>query len=236
MNTTQDGAIALTKELLAQVAKVANAELVVCPPAVWLQTVGELVEGTPIKLGGQDCHHLEFGPHTGDTSPAMLRELGCQYVIVGHSERREYHHETSYQVRVKAENALHYGLTPIICVGEKEAERDSGYHHAVVLEQLLESVPKHVPGHRFVVAYEPVWAIGTGKTASTYDVAEMHAFIRDELAKFVDHADQVRLLYGGSVKSANAKEILSRPNVDGVLVGGASLSSEDFIAIATATL
>lgn len=205
-----------------------SPEIAVCPPATLLADVGKALAGSPIKLGAQDCHTKVSGAHTGDISAAMLKDQGCTYVIVGHSERRTDHGESSALVRSKAEAAYAAGLGAIICIGETEAQRDAGQTLDVIKDQLAGSVPDGATPANTVVAYEPVWAIGTGRTPTTDQVAEVHAFMRKELiAKRADLAD-VTLLYGGSVKGSNAKELLAVPNVEGALVGGAALKADDF--------
>ncbi len=229
MNTTRGQAAALVKALMSKVgAGDARFDMVLCPPFVWLADSAEIVKNTAIGLGAQDCHAAEKGAFTGDSAAPMLKELGCSHVIVGHSERRQYHQETSSQVKAKAEQALKSGLLPIICVGESDAERAVGRQEEIVARQLDESLPGE---GRFIIAYEPVWAIGTGKTATTDDVRIMHNFIRNR----IDPARGIAILYGGSVKAANAAAILALPHVDGVLVGGASLDAEEFWAIADAS-
>lgn len=215
----------LTADSLDRAGKLAASGLhmVVCPPATQIAAVAAAVKGSKVLWGGQDCSAQGPGAFTGDIAAEMLKELGCSYVIVGHSERRQHHGETSAQVKAKAAKALAAGLTPIVCVGEVLAEREAGKHEAVVGQQLAESVPEG----NVVIAYEPVWAIGTGKVASPEDIRAMHAFIRGK-------AGALPILYGGSVKADNAREILHTPNVDGVLVGGASLKPDEFIAIAGA--
>ncbi|MGO1117516.1 triose-phosphate isomerase [Rhodovibrionaceae bacterium A322] len=211
-----------------------SCDLLVCPPAALLSAVAQRAKGSALAVGGQDCHQEASGAFTGDTSASLLREIGCSYVIVGHSERRQYHGETNAQVCAKAEAALEAGLTPIVCVGETEAEREEGRALDVIASQVKGSLPKGEPGSRCVVAYEPVWAIGTGKTATPEDVAEVHACLRAVLSELLDDATaaKIRLLYGGSVKPGNAAELLSTANVDGALVGGASLKVDDFWGIA----
>jgi triosephosphate isomerase len=209
-------------------------EILICPPATLLMAAAEICRGTRLRLGGQDCQCAASGPHTGDLSAEMLADAGATYVILGHSERRADHGESSETVRIKAHAAMRAGLTPIICVGETRADRDAGQALSLVGAQLEGSIPPH-SGSALVVAYEPIWAIGTGQTPTAGDVAEMHAFIRSELATHLaDHGAGVRLLYGGSVKPENAKEWASIDNVNGVLVGGASLKSADFMRIASA--
>jgi triosephosphate isomerase (TIM) len=211
-----------------------GAELLVCPPATLIGLVAEAVTGSPVALGAQDCHMKESGAHTGDVAAPMLADLGCRYVIVGHSERRADHGESSATVRAKAEAAQRAGLVAIICVGETWAEREGGKTDAVITAQLSESIPSAANKDNLVVAYEPVWAIGSGKTATAEQVAEVHALIRRQLAARMTSAEAVRILYGGSVKPSNAAELLGVANVDGALVGGASLKAGDFLAIAAA--
>ncbi len=213
----------------------ARAELVVCPPATLIAMAVEVASAAGIRLGGQDCHIDASGAHTGDISAEMLKDAGASYVIVGHSERRADHGETDGTVRAKAAAALRAGLTPIICVGETRAEREAGEALAVVGAQIDGSVPADAPD-TIVIAYEPVWAIGTGLTPTPADVAQMHAFVRERIEQRLGGGKSaaVRILYGGSVKPANARELLSVSNVDGALVGGASLAAKDFMAIADA--
>jgi triosephosphate isomerase len=190
---------------------------------------------SPIALGAQDCHAAASGAHTGDLSVAMLADAGAACVIVGHSERRADHGETDALVRAKAEAAIAGGLTAIVCIGETLAEREAGRTLAVVGTQLAGSLPEAATGATAVVAYEPVWAIGTGKVATPAEIAEVHAFIRAELvARFGAEGAAFRLLYGGSVKASNAAEIFAVPDVDGALVGGASLKAADFSPIVAA--
>ena len=187
-------------------------------------------------LGAQDCHDALSGAHTGDISPAMLKDLGCQYVIVGHSERRTNHKETNEVVLKKAQAAINAGLKVIICIGETEKERDSGKTISVCTKQIMESVPMISTGVNTVIAYEPVWAIGTGRTPTTAEVEEVHAALRKVISKKLGKAtaNKMRILYGGSMKPSNAKGLLSLPDVDGGLIGGASLKVADFMAIAAA--
>jgi len=215
------------------------AELVVCPPATLVAAVAGALAGTPVGVGGQDCHAAPKGAHTGDIAAAMLADAGARFVILGHSERRAAYRETDRTVRAKAEAAIAAGLTPIVCVGEPEDDRLLGRAEEVVAAQLAGSLPAGFGAAGGVVAYEPVWAIGTGRTPTEADIAAMHAMIRAALvAAFPGqgaHAGAtLRVLYGGSVKPSNAAAILALPNVDGALVGGASLVAEDFLAIAAA--
>lgn len=224
----------LAGALVGRVAEAPDlaAELLICPPATLIAPVGELLRGTPISLGGQDCHPAESGAHTGDISAEMLADLGCDYVIVGHSERRADHGESDELVRAKAEAAARAELVAIVCVGETAEQRDSGDALDVVRRQVRGSLPSGFTPDSVVVAYEPVWAIGTGKVARPEDVAEMHAAIRAQMGELADRGHQVRLLYGGSVKPDNAAGLLGLEDVDGALVGGASLNADDFWAIA----
>jgi triosephosphate isomerase (TIM) len=231
MNGLLSDGLALARGL-AERAKAAPpaAELVVCPPATLIAPVGEAVRGTPVGVGGQDCHTDPSGAHTGDISAEMLADLGCRYVVVGHSERRANHGESDILVRRKAEAALRAGLVPIICVGETETERMRGEAPRIVERQLEGSLPEAAGAQNAVIAYEPVWAIGTGRTATTQDVAEIHAHIRRLLG---GKGEAMRILYGGSVKGSNAADLLALADVDGALVGGASLKLEEFWTIAT---
>jgi triosephosphate isomerase len=210
----------------------AGAELVVCPPFTLIAAVGAVLAGSPVGLGGQDCHPDPSGPHTGDISAPMLRDAGARFVILGHSERRAFHGETDALVRAKALAAAAAGLTPIVCVGESGAERASGRAEAVVARQLAESLPGGFAG---IVAYEPVWAIGSGRTPAAEEIAAMHGLIRARLSGAFGLAGQAMpILYGGSMKPANAAAILALPEVGGGLIGGASLVAAEFLAIAAA--
>jgi triosephosphate isomerase len=215
----------------------AAVDLLVCPPATLIQSFALAAIGSRIAIGGQDIHAEASGAFTGNVSAEMLADLGATHAIVGHSERRTYHRENDDEIRAKAEAAFRAGLTAIICVGETRDEREGGGALDVVREQLRGSVPSGANGFNTVIAYEPVWAIGTGLTPTADDVAEMHRAIRDSLGERLGEAGQaVRILYGGSVKPGNAKELLAVDNVDGALVGGASLVSADFLGIAKAYL
>ncbi len=208
-------------------------DLLVCPPYTQLGTVGRILAGSPVALGAQNCHHEQQGAHTGDISAAMLRDLGASAVILGHSERRATHCETDEEVREKVLAAIAAGLTPIVCVGETEEQRQSGRETEVVGWQLSGSLPQGFEG---VVSYEPVWAIGTGKACEPPQVEAMHGFIRQELARQFgkERGAAIRLLYGGSVKPGNAATLLRVPEVNGALIGGAALDAEDFLGIARA--
>jgi triosephosphate isomerase len=213
-------------------AKPAAARVAICPPATLLDRLSQALEGSTVLTGGQDCHVKTSGAHTGDVSAPMLIDAGATLVILGHSERRDDHGETSALVAAKVETALAAGLEPIVCVGESLAQREAGSAIAVVTGQIRESLPAVLAGQAFAVAYEPIWAIGTGRTATVADIEEMHAAIRAELvAMFGNHGATVPILYGGSVKPDNAVEILAAAEVGGALVGGASLKAADFLAI-----
>ncbi|WP_391527456.1 triose-phosphate isomerase [Phreatobacter aquaticus] len=212
-----------------------KVELMICPPATMLYLAAAAALGSRIAIGAQDCHAAASGAYTGDLSAEMIADCGATAVIVGHSERRQYHRETDADVCAKAEGALRAGLTAIVCVGETRAEREAGKALAVVGRQLARSVPEGANPDNLVVAYEPVWAIGTGLTPTAADVAEMHAHMRRKLvSRLGKQAAGIRLLYGGSVKPSNAAELMGTANVDGALVGGASLKAADFLAIAAA--
>jgi len=213
----------------------AGADGVICVPATLLAQAAEVLAKTPVAAGGQDCHPEPNGAHTGDIAAEMLADCGARYVIVGHSERRTDHHEGDAEVSAKAEAAWRARLTAIICIGETKEQREAGETLAVLSRQIAGSVPKEATAANTVIAYEPVWAIGTGLTPTADDVAQAHAHLRAELGKKLGaDADRMRLLYGGSVKPSNAVELLSIVNVDGALIGGASLKAADFLAIAAA--
>jgi triosephosphate isomerase len=234
MNGLKSDGLALARALVARVAAgdPPGCDLAVCPPATLLQAVGDTLRGSGIALGGQDCHAEPRGAYTGDIAAPMLRDLGCSYVIVGHSERRAAHGENDQQVRAKATAARATSMTPILCIGETLAEREAGQALDVVGRQLDGSLPEKVEASKLVIAYEPVWAIGTGRTPTAAEVAAVHAHIRAVLAAKLGDAGETRILYGGSVKPENARELLGIANVDGALVGGASLVAADFWAIA----
>jgi len=210
-----------------------KCQVLICPPATLIDRMSILALDTPLHVGGQDCHAKASGAHTGDVSAAMLANAGASYVIVGHSERRADHGETDAIVLAKTQAVLAEGLIAIVCVGETEAQRDAGDTLAVVGAQLAGSLPNGCTADTVVVAYEPVWAIGTGRTPTLEQIAEVHAFMRAELAARFGGAPMT-LLYGGSVKPSNAEEIFALPNVDGALVGGAALKAADFAPIVAA--
>jgi len=213
----------------------AAARVAICPPATLLDRLSQALEGSSVLTGGQDCHVKTSGAHTGDIAAAMLIDAGAALVILGHSERRGDHGETSALVAAKVETALAAGLEPIICVGESLAQREAGSALEVVTAQVRESLPAVLAGQAFSVAYEPIWAIGTGRTATVADIEEMHAAIRAQLVSMFGQAGKTPpILYGGSVKPDNAVEILRAAEVGGALVGGASLKAADFLAIIAA--
>jgi len=234
MNGLRSDGLALARALVARAAAgdPPECDLAVCPPATLLQAVGDTLRGSGIALGGQDCHAEPKGAYTGDVAAPMLRDLGCTYVIVGHSERRGGHGESDQQVCAKATAARVAAMMPILCIGETLAERDAGQALDVVERQLEGSLPEKIEASKLVIAYEPIWAIGTGRTPTIAEVAAVHSHIRAVLATKLKNAAETRILYGGSVKPGNARELLSIANVDGALVGGASLVAADFWAIA----
>jgi triosephosphate isomerase len=209
-----------------------KVESLICPPATLLYVATALCTDSPLQIGAQDCHQNASGAHTGDLSAEMIADCFGTHVIVGHSERRTDHAETDHLVRAKAEAAYAADLTAVICIGETADERKSGQTLDILKRQLAGSVPDGAKAERTVIAYEPVWAIGTGLTPTTADVAEAHAFLRSELVKrFGAEGKAIRILYGGSVKPSNARELMAVENVDGALIGGASLKAADFLAI-----
>jgi len=234
-NWKMNGLAAAEAELAKIIAGAAGlrCQLMICPPATLIVEFAAAARNSALVIGAQDCHSEASGAHTGDIAAEMLADAGARAVIVGHSERRADHHESDALVRAKAQAAWRAGLTAIVCVGEQHAERTAGRTLAVVGAQLDGSLPDAATAANLVVAYEPVWAIGSGLTPTPADVAEVHTFIRRRLsARFAGQAAGIRILYGGSVKPANAKELLGAAEVDGALVGGASLKAADFLAIA----
>jgi len=237
MHGSQADATALVSGIVRGLPEVKNADMAVCPPFILIPLVAALFKGGKVAWGGQNLSAHKSGAYTGEVSGPMLKDHGCTYVIVGHSERRTYYGETDKLVAEKFGAAQAAGLIPILCVGETLAEREAGQTEAVVARQLDAVLAKHgVASFRnAVVAYEPVWAIGTGKTATPQQAQEVHAFIRGRLAALDrDTADGLRILYGGSMKASNAKELLAQPDIDGGLIGGASLTADEFLAIGRA--
>jgi triosephosphate isomerase (TIM) len=234
MNGTLEGNDALVRALVAG-TRDAACDVAVCVPAPYLAQVQMLKSGSKLELGAQDVSQHESGAYTGEVSAVMLREFGVRYAIVGHSERRQYQCESDTLVAEKAKTALAHGITPIVCVGETLAEREAGHTEEVVKRQLAAVI--HVNGHcisEIAVAYEPVWAIGTGRTATPEQAQQVHALLRKQLAAATAHAERVHILYGGSMNAANAASLLAQPDIDGGLVGGASLKAADFLQIIAA--
>jgi len=236
-NWKMNGTSAALDEMRALIAAHPDpaCEMLLCPPATLIAQAAYHTKGTALHIGGQDCHAKASGAHTGDISAAMLKDAGASHVILGHSERRADHGETNAQVKAKAEAALGAGLIAIVCLGETEAQRDAGQTLALCGDQLHGSIPDGASSANLVIAYEPVWAIGTGRTPTLEQIAEVHAFLRGALVKALGEDGQgLRVLYGGSVKPSNAAEIFAVKDVDGALVGGASLKAVDFGAIVAA--
>jgi triosephosphate isomerase len=235
-NWKMNGLMASAAELqgiIAGARTLPDIDLMICPPATLLASFAAVTRGTPVALGGQDCYALAAGAYTGDISAEMLRDAGAVAVIVGHSERRHYHHETDADIRAKARAAHRAGLLAIVCIGESRDQRDAGSTRAVLSGQLEGSLPDSAES--LVIAYEPIWAIGSGQTPNAADVGAIHQFIRQQLcARFGEDGNGVRILYGGSVKPANAASLLAAAEVNGALIGGASLKAAEFLAIASA--
>jgi triosephosphate isomerase len=235
MNGLKSSRAELEKIVKGAGAAPVTADLMICPPATLLQDFASMAQGSKVAIGAQDCHAQPAGAFTGDISAEMLRDSGASAVIVGHSERRTYHAESDEDVKAKAMAAARAGLTAILCIGETQEERQAGATLARIERQLDGSLPDELNAGRLVIAYEPVWAIGTGLTPTLADVAEVHGFIRQRLLKNdPGQGGAIRILYGGSVKPANAKELMGVDDVNGALIGGASLKAEDFLAIAAA--
>jgi len=237
-NWKMNGGLAANEQLLKAILAglgQSTCEIAVGVPAIYLAQCQVLLAGSPIDLAAQDLSTQQSGAYTGEISAAMLKEFGVRYVIVGHSERRQYHSETDELVALKAQRALSCGITPIVCVGETLAEREAGKTDDVVKRQLAAVI--HANGHcisEIVVAYEPVWAIGTGKTASPEQAQQVHAVLRAQLKAASEHADRIKLLYGGSMNAANAASLLMQADIDGGLIGGAALKPQDFLTIIAA--
>lgn len=238
MNLSRDSSVSLVHSLLDCLPTNNQVEVAVCPPAVYLHDVGAALRGSQLGLGAQNMYHEKEGAFTGETSASMLVDLGCRYVILGHSERRQFFGETDASVNLKTLAAIDANLTPIVCVGETLEQRESGATAEVIATQVRGSLAgfSAAQGEKLVIAYEPVWAIGTGKTASPEQAEEVHAQIRGLLTELFGAAtsETIRLQYGGSVKPDNAAELMGKPNIDGALVGGASLKADSFAAIVAA--
>lgn len=230
MNGLADESLLQIKDLVARAGNISDpaCDVLICPPATLMRDLAKATVNSPVAVGGQDCHANKKGAHTGDISVAMLKDSGALYCIVGHSERRTDHGETNEDVKSKAEAVLEDGLVAIVCVGETLSEREAETTLAVISDQIKNSLPTGATSVNTVIAYEPVWAIGTGKTPTVLDVQTVHAHIRTDLNNLMNDANRVRVLYGGSVKGSNAAELMAVENVDGALVGGASLTADDF--------
>jgi triosephosphate isomerase len=235
MNLNSAQGVELAAALAKAVGSSSDVEVAVCPPSVYLSAIAAAIRGSAVGLGAQNCHHEAKGAFTGEVAPAMLLDVGCQYVILGHSERRQLFHETSADVNRKVQAALAAGLTPIVCVGETLDERKANRTNEVVREQVEGSLAGLTGEQvlKLVIAYEPIWAIGTGVVATPQQAEEVHADLRSLLTSRYTAAvaDAVRIQYGGSVNAENAATLLSQPNIDGALVGGASLKADGFLAI-----
>ena len=236
MNTTLSEATELVKAMRAGLDQIDNVDKVICPPFISLAVVGELIKGSSIKLGAQNVYFEEKGAYTGEISPLMLADQ-CEFVIIGHSERRQYFNETGEIVNKKIVAALKAGLKPILCIGEKLEENEAGRTEEMVTEQLRSSLAKIAYLNGLVIAYEPVWAIGTGKAATGKQANETIGLIRRNIAKLYNKeiAQNMRILYGGSVTAANTAEFINQPEIDGALVGGASLKATEFLSIVKQT-
>ena len=235
-NWKMNGTLASLDQLdaIADTAEAASCDVLICPPAVLIHPMVARVAASAVMIGGQDCHNAASGAHTGDVAAVQLRDAGATHVILGHSERRTDHAETDAVVRAKAQAAHQAGLVAIICVGETGAEREAGKTLDVIASQLAGSLPENATAKNTVIAYEPVWAIGTGLIPTDEQIAEVHARLRADLSELLSDGADVSLLYGGSVKGSNAEQIFAIPHVNGALVGGASLKADDFIPIITA--
>ena len=239
-NWKMNGSLAANQALLKGILsglKEPACDIAVCVPAPYFAQCQQLLATSPVELGAQDVSAHELGAYTGEVSVAMLKDFGVRYAIVGHSERRQYHGETDAAVAAKAQRVLANGVTPIVCVGETLAEREAGKTEEVVKRQLAAVI--HLNGHcisEIVVAYEPVWAIGTGKTASPEQAQQVHAVLRAQLKAATPQADRIKLLYGGSMNAANAAQLLAQGDIDGGLIGGASLKAPDFLTIIAAAV
>jgi triosephosphate isomerase (TIM) len=240
MNLLRDTSVALVHQLMDHLHNAGSVEVAVCPPSVYLHDVGAAIRGSRLHLGAQNVYHAAEGAFTGEVSCNMLKDLGCTYVILGHSERRAIFGETDLDVNTKLKAVLKAGLTPIVCIGETLAQREAGDTQSIVRGQCTQSLAGLTGDQmsKTVLAYEPVWAIGTGKTATPAQAEEVHADIRQLLQSLFDSsvANSVVIQYGGSVKADNANELLSQPNIDGALVGGASLKAESFLPIVQAAM
>jgi triosephosphate isomerase (TIM) len=236
MNTNLSEAVELANKMKPHLLQISNVEKVICPPFVSLAAVREIIKDTSIKLGAQNVYYIEKGAYTGEISPLMLRDV-CEYVIIGHSERRQYFNETGDMINKKIKTVLKFDLKPILCVGEKLDENESGKTNTIISNQLKTALDSIENAEGLVIAYEPVWAIGTGKAANGAQANETIGFIRHTLMEInnKDFAQKIRILYGGSVTPENTREFIEQPEIDGALVGGASLKAEQFISIVRST-
>lgn len=236
MNTLADDSVGLAKGVASASNDFGNTEVLLCPPFIWIQSVKLAIDGTPVKLGAQNLYWEDKGPYTAEISGPMLKSAACEYIIIGHSERRQYFGETDETVNKRLKKAIEHGLLPIVCLGENLDERESGKTADVIKEQFAKGFDGFTDFDKIVIAYEPVWAIGTGKTATPEQAQEIHELLRGLLKEVTKSADDIRILYGGSVKPGNAAELISKPDIDGFLVGGASLKAVDFNGIIKATV
>jgi len=236
MNTDADEAAELARGIVRSVGEFGETEALLCPPFLWLGLVGEIIKNSKIALGAQNLFWEDKGAFTGEISGSMLKSIGCQYVIIGHSERRQFFGETDQTVNKKLKKAVESGLTVIVCLGENFHQRESGLTNSIISSQFKNAFKDFKRFDKVIIAYEPIWAIGTGKTADPNQAQEVHSLIRGMLKQETDEYDKIHLLYGGSVKPDNAADLISRPDIDGFLVGGASLKVDDFIGIIKATI
>ncbi|MCP4582848.1 MAG: triose-phosphate isomerase [candidate division Zixibacteria bacterium] len=236
MNMVADEALALAKGVVQSAGEFGQTEALVCPPYIWLSQVNETIKKSTVKLGAQDLFWEDKGAFTGEISAAMIKSAGCDYVIVGHSERRQFFGETDRTVNKRLNKAVDSGLIAIVCLGENFQQRESGLTSSIISSQFENAFLNFDQFDKVVVAYEPIWAIGTGKTASPEQAQEVHQQLRGLLEQKTDKYDTIRILYGGSVKPGNAAELISKPDIDGFLVGGASLKAADFVGIIKSSL
>jgi triosephosphate isomerase len=235
LNTLTDSAVDLANGVVEGSGEFGDTEVLLCPPFIWLQAVRKVIKDSPVKLGGQNLFWEDKGAFTGEISGAMLKSAGCEYVIIGHSERRQYFGESDITVNKRLKKAMDNDLTPIICLGENLEQREQGQTETVITEQFNGGFREFDDFDKIVIAYEPVWAIGSGKTASPEQAQEIHQLIRKLLNDKTGAGGNIRILYGGSVKPGNADDLIAMPDIDGFLIGGASLKAEDFVAIIKAT-
>lgn len=231
MNTTADEAIDLARSVATDIGAITETDIVLCPPFVWLSSIASVITNTSIKLAAQNLHWEDKGAYTGEISAWMLKDVGCDYVIIGHSERRQYFGDTDQNVNQKLKKAIEVELTPIVCLGESLQDREADRTSALITNQFNNGFEGFTDFEKVIIAYEPIWAIGTGKTATAEQAQEVHSLIRELLRQKTDVYGEVRILYGGSVKPDNAADLIAQADIDGFLVGGASLKAKDFIAI-----